>query len=232
MCTSFRLDPGQSAHIRVLIDEVFGKAPSREGRIVQESLFGRDLRPNDDVLAVRSAGDSAPNTANQADRAAAQCPTLMRWGFPGFKPGKLIVNARGETASSKPIFADALSKRRCLVPASGFHEWDADKNKYEFRLPDATELYLAGIFSLFRDETRCCILTTKSNSSVASIHDRMPVVIPYEQADEWLTDDEDAMCILHSTPPRLTATRVPCEPRGTNSRSECGDEAAGQMCLW
>lgn len=231
MCTSFRLDPSESARIRALIDEVFGKASTHEECVVQERLFDHDLRPNDQVITLHHMHTAGAASIREVSISTG-VPTLMRWGFPGFKSRRPIVNARAETAASKPLFADSLSKRRCLVPASGFHEWDADKNKYEFRLPDAPELFLGGFFSVFEGEKRCCILTTKPNSAVAPIHDRMPVVVPFEQAEAWLADEDSAMHILHSASPMLDVREISHRASRFNGGSRRDDGEESQMQLW
>lgn len=245
MCTSFRLDPAQSARIRALIDEIFGRHPTPEQRVVQERLFDCDLHPNDLILTLaggvpadipsphegkgrseRLEGWSVPlSETGMSD--APFAATLMRWGLPGFKSGRSIVNARSESAAEKPLFADALASRRCLVPATGFYEWDAAKRRYRFSLPDADELYMAAFFSPYRDGPRCCILTTSPNASVVPIHDRMPVVLGREQLEPWLYDDDAVAGILASRPPVLEVTSAPsARQRGG------GSGGAEQPTLW
>lgn len=128
-------------------------------------------------------------------------PQLMKWGYQ--LPGTLVINARAETAAEKPLFRESVRRRRCLIPSTGFYEWDSNKRKYLFTLPGEGALYMAGLYDR-RDGKDCyCILTTVPNNSMRSIHDRMPLVMNREQARTWLTDSSAAGDLLSVTPPEL-----------------------------
>ena len=71
-------------------------------------------------------------------------PRLMKWGYQ--LPGTLVINARAETAAEKPLFRDSVRMRRCLIPSTGFYEWDSRKRKYLFTLPEEDALYMAGLY--------------------------------------------------------------------------------------
>jgi putative SOS response-associated peptidase YedK len=114
--------------------------------------------------------------------------TFLSWGIP-MSDGKLLLNARAETAAEKPMFRDALAARRCALLTTGFYEWNAEKKKFRFRLPDSPSLYLAGLYDR---EGRFVVLTTAANESMAEIHDRMPVVLPVGQVLPWLGGAEAA----------------------------------------
>lgn len=100
-----------------------------------------------------------------------------------------------ETAAEKPAFRDAMSRRRCLIPADGFYEWlrvgPKEKQPYSFGMIDDSVFAFAGLWDRWRDpggevvET-CTILTTKPNSLVTDVHDRMPVILRREDYDRWL----------------------------------------------
>lgn len=135
-------------------------------------------------------------------------PELLGWGFPGFKGSRSIINARAETAAERPMFRKSLEERRCVIPSSGFYEWDKNKNKYLFRLPGEQELYMAGIWNEFAGSRRFCIVTTAANDSISDVHDRMPLVLPKKQMEGWLNDRGTAEAILHTVPPILTRTEV------------------------
>jgi len=128
---------------------------------------------------------------------------LVRWGFiPGWakevKPGKPLINARGETAASKPSFRNAMKRRRCLVPADGFYEWLGDvpgkKIPYFIHRVDHGLFAFAGLWEHWMGaggseiETGV-IITTEPNREVSQVHDRMPVVIAPEDHETWLTGD-------------------------------------------
>ncbi|WP_066456511.1 SOS response-associated peptidase [Anaerotruncus rubiinfantis] len=137
-------------------------------------------------------------------------PDLLGWGFPGFKSGaRTIINARAETAGERPMFRKSLDERRCVIPSSGFYEWQKlSKQKYLFRLPGEDALYMAGIWNEFAGERRFCIITTEANESIADVHSRMPVVLPKSEINEWLCNRRVAEEILHTVPPMLAREAV------------------------
>ncbi len=140
-------------------------------------------------------------------------PELLGWGFPGFKSSKSIINARAETADQRPMFRESLKERRCVIPSSGFYEWDASKQKYLFQLPDEDTLYMAGLWKEFEGQRRFCILTTVANSSISEVHSRMPVVLPKSRMEDWLGSGRAAEEILRAVPPMLVKYPVSAQMR-------------------
>ena len=129
-------------------------------------------------------------------------PELSAWGYR--LPGKsLVINARSETAAEKPMFRDGITARRCVIPSTGFFEWDGAKRKHLFTLPNAEVLYMAGIFDVVGENFCYCILTTAANDSMREIHDRMPLVLTKEQIEAWINDAAETATLLHMTPPKL-----------------------------
>jgi len=106
--------------------------------------------------------------------------------------GKLLINARSETAARLPTFREAYAGRRAVVPADGFYEWEGPPSARRpswFHRPDGAPLLLAAIASPGPDgQTAFAILTTASVEPVARLHDRMPVILPPEALDAWLAD--------------------------------------------
>ena len=136
-------------------------------------------------------------------------PKLVVWGFPGFKGKGVIINARAETAPSKPLFSGALSYGRCVIPSTGFFEWDKrTKQKYQFNLPDSRALYMAGLVREFEGQRRFVILTTSANESMQDIHDRMPVILDKNDIEAWLYDSSYTGYFLQRTPPVLEKRAV------------------------
>lgn len=138
----------------------------------------------------------------------AQEPRVMQWGYPSYKGSRTIINARSETAHERPMFRKSLTERRCIIPTTGFFEWgtvegNAKKQKYQFNLPDTTELYLAGLWNDFSGVDKCVILTTAANASMNGIHNRMPVVLTKDLLGDWLDSAANAYAILRETPPAL-----------------------------
>jgi putative SOS response-associated peptidase YedK len=146
----------------------------------------------------------------QGDRQLA----LARWGLiPSWaKDPKLkisTINARSEGVSNSPVYRDAFSRSRCLVPASGYYEWkegQQPKIPHYFHPSDPGDLWLlAGVFSLWSDKTGAVItsfsiLTTQANPWVACFHHRMPVILSEDQWDPWLDPDTPSnicLSLLH-----------------------------------
>ena len=133
----------------------------------------------------------------------------MKWGFPGFKQGQLIINARSETVNDKKMFAKSFLTRRCVYPTSGFFEWSKDKDKYWFNYGDDPEpLYIGGFYNIFDGTPQSILLTTAPNQSVASIHDRMPLILKKDQIKPWLNNYEFANRFLTASMPLLSSRCV------------------------
>ena len=105
-----------------------------------------------------------------------------------------MINARSETAATKPAFRDALRFRRCLVPADTFYEWKKTgnaKQPYCFEVNEGELFAFAAIWDRWRDPSgktveTCSILTTAPNAVTSSVHDRMPVILDPDSYDLWL----------------------------------------------
>ena len=113
--------------------------------------------------------------------------------------GNRLINARSETAASKPAFRSAVRRRRCLIPADGFYEWqrvDGRKQPYHLRFRDRRVFAFAGLWERWSTAKHptpvesCTILTTAPNPTVAPIHDRMPVILPDDAWGLWMSADE------------------------------------------
>jgi putative SOS response-associated peptidase YedK len=135
-------------------------------------------------------------------------PTLSVWGFPKFDQKGVIINARAETAFEKKTFRDSLVNRRCIIPSTGFYEWNGEKKKFMFRQEGTNALYMAGLYSYYKEEMRYVILTTDANESMKEIHTRMPLVIPKNEIDTWIMDDSATNELLKRVPPQLIREAV------------------------
>jgi putative SOS response-associated peptidase YedK len=132
---------------------------------------------------------------------------LMRWGLlPSWvkdpKTFSLLINARGETVLDKPAFRNAMRRRRCLIPADGFYEWQAGGPAGTAKRPffvrakknadgGAPPLAFAGLYETWtgpngEELDTAAIVTTSANRTLAAIHERMPVFVPKEAFDLWL----------------------------------------------
>jgi putative SOS response-associated peptidase YedK len=123
---------------------------------------------------------------------------LARWGLlparvkdpKTFSP---LVNARGESVLDKPAFRNAMRRRRCLIPADGFYEWRAGvpKRPYFVRPKSGGPIAFAGLWETWtgpngEEVDTAAIVTTRANRMLATVHDRMPVIVPPEAFDLWL----------------------------------------------
>lgn len=132
-------------------------------------------------------------------------PELSVWGFPRFGAKGVIINARSESADSRPMFRKSLHTRRCVVPSTGFYEWSQNgpKTKYRFNLPNDPALYMAGLFNEFNGENRFVILTTGANNSIADVHNRMPVILSKTMAEDWIMSEAFALSYINAVMPPL-----------------------------
>lgn len=126
---------------------------------------------------------------------------LLRWGLVPFfakdpKIGYSTINARAESVASSPTFREAMKRRRCLVPATGFYEWQKVGNKakqlWTIELPNGEIFAFAGLWDRWKDRTTGSVLetytiiTTDPNELVKPMHDRMPVILSPADYDRWL----------------------------------------------
>lgn len=138
---------------------------------------------------------------------------LLRWGLiPSWAKdatiGNRMINARAETVAEKPSFRRALQKRRCLVLADGFYEWRKEgrtKTPMFITLKLREPFAFAGLWETWKPPTgdpvhSCTIITTSPNSLMATIHDRMPVILPRTAESLWLdrtvTDPQTLLPLL------------------------------------
>ncbi|MBB3591875.1 putative SOS response-associated peptidase YedK [Rhizobium sp. BK529] len=157
-----------------------------------------NIAPTQPILVVISGEGQEPGS-NLPDRRA----LLVRWGFtPGWvkdpKEFPLLINARAETAIGKASFRAAMRHRRILIPASGFYEWHRPSKEsgekaqaYWIRPRRGGVIAFAGLMETWSSADGSevdtgAILTTRANSAISSIHDRMPVVIQPEDFSRWL----------------------------------------------
>ena len=159
------------------------------------------VAPTDEVYAVAISRDGLRQLGT------------FKWGLvPNWSKeatgGPKMINARAETVSTKPSFTRLLQKRRCILPADGFYEWqrlgDPDDKKprkqpFFIRRRDGKPMALAGLWDVWkpRDDPdadwlrSATIITGTPNELVGRIHDRMPVILPEEVWDTWLDKDNE-----------------------------------------
>ena len=201
-----------------------------------------NVAPTEDVPVVRAAGPDGPTGAPGGNRL-----DLLHWGLvPSWADdpsvGNRMINARAETAASRPAFRDAMKRRRCLVPADGFYEWkkldDPDggggakskkprKRPYLFRMKGDRPFAFAGLWDTWRRDGRTLesftILTTSPNDLVADVHDRMPVIVAPEDYARWLDPARNATDVQDLLRP-FPADRMEKVPVSTHVNSPANDD--------
>ena len=122
--------------------------------------------------------DVVPVIANDHDSSPAAY--AMKWGYK-LQNNRPIINARSEEATEKPLFKDGMLQRRCLIPASGYYEWEKrgkEKIKYAIKPSGTNVVYMADIYRMEDGRPAFTILTRAVSPAIAFIHDRMPVILP------------------------------------------------------
>jgi len=145
----------------------------------------------------------------------------LRWGLVPFwsKPWDklpLMINARAETLSSKPAFCDAFKSRRCIVPASGYYEWQkrpgGPKQPFYITRRDRQPIGFAGLWENAKEvHGTATIVTTAASEETQEIHDRMPVILEKPDFARWLVSEplarEEAERLLAPSPPGSLVAR-------------------------
>ena len=188
-----------------------------------------NVAPGDDVLAVTTDREGAPRG------------DVLRWGLVPYWAedpktlGLKLINARSETMADKASFRDAVARRRCLVIADGFYEWekgpDGTRQPWWITREDGEPFAFAGLWSTWRSAPdveplrTCAIVTTRASSALAHIHDRMPVMLPAGAEESWL--DHGA------TPDTVAALCEPLERTATRAVGPAVNDARfdGPECL-
>lgn len=127
----------------------------------------------------------------------------MSWGIKSFDGKTNLFNARAESVLTKPAFRESVQNRRIVIPASGFYEWNANKEKNRFLRKDKKPLLFAGCFQQRASGCEFTIITTKANASMRPVHDRMPLILEENELLPWIFDDKATQELLQKTPVSL-----------------------------
>jgi putative SOS response-associated peptidase YedK len=171
--------------------EVRGRFPIGEVIEVRQRF---NVAPGDEVLAVTTDRDGSPRGE------------LLRWGLvPSWAKqpdtGLKMINARVETVAERPAFKRAFERYRCLIIADGFYEWRrlpaGPKQAFHITRSDGRLFAFAGLWSIWYGENdqklrTCTILTTSASNAIASLHDRMPVILDRDAETAWLEPGQPA----------------------------------------
>jgi putative SOS response-associated peptidase YedK len=197
-----------------------------------------NVAPTDEVLTV-----------------TARRPEYMRWGLiPGWAKdasiGSRMINAKAETVADRPSFRAAFRKRRCLVVADGYYEWRrvaGRRQPFRIVLRSGEPFAFAGVWESWRPPDgesirSCAIITTRANSVVEPIHDRMPLILPRSAEAMWLDRDIEDPALLDGLLQPISADEMEAYEVSTlvnsvaNNLPECiaprGPATSGQAVLF
>ena len=157
----------------------------------------------------------------------------MRWGLlpPWAKDTRLAystINARLDGVATRPAFRAAWKARRCLVPSSGYYEWQpvaGGKQPYFIRPVDAPVMFFGGLYEARPDGAggellTYSIVTRDADSAVAAIHDRMPLVLPADVLHDWLHAGPDAAMSIAMSVPQAPIEAYPVDRAVGNVRND------------
>jgi len=201
-------------------------------------LFDLDADLSFDLPARFNIAPSQRIAAVRLDESGRRQLTLMQWGLiPSWADdpaiGNRMINARSESAATKPAFREAFRRRRCLIPSDGFYEWKKEgrhKQPFLIQVDDGRLFAFAGLWESWRHHDlaieSCTILTTSANPLLTPLHDRMPVILGPSDYQCWLDpqQDRESLEALMTTfdPGRMSLTPVAAvvnSPR--NEGSQC-----------
>jgi putative SOS response-associated peptidase YedK len=171
----------------------------------------------------------------------------FKWGLvpswaKDIKIGNKMINARAETLAEKPAFRNAFKKRRCLIPATGFYEWQKQpdgktKVPMHIHLLSGQPFAMAGLWETWQSTDgqkiqTCTVITTEPNALMQPIHNRMPVILPPETYATWLDSEEQSADVLNDLLKPYPAVSMTAHPVSTlinnpnNDTPECLNPAA------
>jgi putative SOS response-associated peptidase YedK len=201
-----------------------------------------NVAPTQDVPIVRLTRDGPTQGGSGRELITARWGLVPFWAD-GLSIGNRLINARGESVHSARAFREAYGRRRCLVPADGFFEWQKQgklRQPFLIRRKDQAPFAFAGLWERWRQPgadgavvRSCTIITCPANDLVAPLHDRMPVILAPEAYARWLDPNIDARDVLKPCPSAwLEAFAV--DPRvnsPNNDDPECIQPAPVQSTL-
>ena len=209
---------------------------------IGESLEVRrrfNVAPGDDVVAVTT------------DRHGAPRGDVLRWGLVPHWAGDpatlglKLINARSETMTERPAFRDAAARRRCLILADGFYEWekrpDGSRQPWWVTRPGREPFAFAGLWATWRARPdvealrTCAIVTTRTSEALAHIHDRMPVILDPGAEAAWLDGATSATEVVELCEPLERTATLAVGPAVNDARRdgpECLEPAPPPLTLF
>jgi putative SOS response-associated peptidase YedK len=209
---------------------------SRRKQLIEEHF---DTSPWEDDWSPRYniAPTQAVPVIRQHPKEPVRQISTMRWGLiPNWARDASIatgtINAKSETAATKPAFRDPLKLRRCLIPADGFYEWAKTANgkqPYCFEVKNGELFAFAGLWDGWKDSTgnwirTCSILTTTPNAVTSTVHDRMPVILDPASYDIWLDPGMQNVAAISELLKPYHAHQMRCYPVSTRINHVANDD--------
>ena len=207
MCTRFYIEP-RSEELDEIMEAAMKTGLARKFLIAGSAvLTSGEIRPTNVVPVI------APNKDGK------RTVFPMRWGFR--IPGRsLVVNARTETAAVRPTFRDSWRQHRCVIPASWYFEWehlDAPGgktkigDKFAIQPNGQSVTWLCGLYRIEDGFPAFTVLTREPSDDVRRIHDRMPLILPEEMTDAWISPEQKPEDIIRHAVTDLVMERVSAE---------------------
>ncbi len=188
MCGRYYIDQEDDiAEMRKILDVISQRFRDAARQTVLQT---GEIRPTNQVPVLRV--ETVEETADQSPLIR---PDLMTWGFQHPANTRVVINARSETASEKPMFRQSFQTARVLVPATAFFEWDKQsppvqgkRQKYKITVPEQPLFYMAGLsrYEVSTSAWHFVILTTPASASLAVLHDRQPLILPRNWLRSWM----------------------------------------------
>lgn len=204
MCTRYNVDP-LTREFEEILEEAERSALIEKFRAMgMEMKTSGEIRPTDVVPVIAK------------DRSGKKKVFPMKWGF-RIKEGPVTVNARVESASEKASFRESWRKRRCIIPASSYFEWehldrgDGKKSagsKYSISPKGQEMTWLCGLYRMEDGLPVFTVLTRDASEDVAALHDRMPLMLPEDMITEWLDSETDPDTVVKFALTSMTLEKV------------------------
>jgi putative SOS response-associated peptidase YedK len=203
-------------------------------------IFDAEVREPDEPFRPRYNVAPTDTVTAVLQRDDGRFVVRLKWGLiPSWakkaSEGARMINARAETVATSPAFRTSFARRRCIVPADGFYEWDrvgGSKQPYLLRPPEDGVLAMAGLWTAWKDPATglwvpsAAVITTQANEAVGAIHDRMPVLLPKDAWARWLDpglpDPSELLGLLVPAPADVLAL-IPVSKLVNNVRNDSPD---------
>ena len=223
----FEASPGASYHTSLNLQPMCGRYALTRTELLEEffefSFTGNQILPRYNVAPSTQIPVIRLRDDGQRELIDLRWGLVPSWSRPGDQL-PLLINARAETLSSTPAFRDAFQRRRCIVPASGYYEWQklpgGAKQPFYITRRDGLPIAFAGLWENAKElHGTAAIVTTAASEETQPIHDRMPVILEKPDFPRWLAShpyDDHLVMIVCPVEARVVSDLAPwlhfCDP--------------------